>query len=69
MWDRPQGLWCLQSPFSPVTWEGLSVPRSCLYRVDFVVGWDSTNIIHGTKIWIYCTFDTSQKLSQIWYWL
>ena len=26
-------------------------------------------IIHGTKNWIYCTFDTSQKLSQIWYWL
>ena len=25
--------------------------------------------IHGTKNWIYCTFDTSQKLSQIWYWL
>ena len=24
---------------------------------------------NGTKIWIYCTFDTSQKLSQIWYWL
>ena len=25
--------------------------------------------LHGTKNWIYCTFDTSQKLSQIWYWL
>ena len=24
---------------------------------------------HGTKNWIYCTFDSSQKLSQIWYWL
>ena len=23
---------------------------------------------HGTKNWIYCTFDTRQKLSQIWYW-
>ena len=22
---------------------------------------------HGTKNWIYCTFDKSQKLSQIWY--
>ena len=26
-------------------------------------------ILHGTKNWIYCTFDTRQKLSQIWYWL
>ena len=25
--------------------------------------------IHGTKNWIYCTFDARQKLSQIWYWL
>ena len=24
---------------------------------------------HGTKNWINGTFDTSQKLSQIWYWL
>ena len=24
---------------------------------------------HGTKNWIYCTFDTRPKLSQIWYWL
>ena len=24
--------------------------------------------VHGTKNWIYCTFDTRQKLSQIWYW-
>ena len=24
--------------------------------------------VHGTKNWIYYTFDTRQKLSQIWYW-
>ena len=24
---------------------------------------------HGTKNWIYDTFDTRQKLNQIWYWL
>ena len=24
---------------------------------------------HETKNWIYCTFDTRQKLRQIWYWL
>ena len=29
----------------------------------------TAGVLHGTKNWIYCTFDTSQKLSQIWYWL
>ena len=24
---------------------------------------------HGTKNWIYDTFDARQKLNQIWYWL
>ena len=45
--DRPPCLllWCLQWRFYPVTWEGLSVPRSCLHRVDSVAGWDSTNTI------------------------
>ena len=44
-WDRPPRLFlgCLQSLFCLVTWEGLSVFRACLHRVDIVVGWNSTN--------------------------
>ena len=44
-WDRPPRLLlgCLQWLFCLVTWEGLSVLRSCLHGVDIVAGWDSTN--------------------------
>ena len=44
-WDRPPCLLLgsLQWRFRPVMWEELSVPRSCLHRVDSVVGWDPTN--------------------------